>query len=349
VNIGVGLDQSSVTGQVLAEYGPELVALIADVALKPAFPESELDRLKADRVRQVSISKQQPQSQAQERFRAVMYPDHPYGRLYPTEEMLQGYTLEQIRSFYNANFGADRSHIYVTGMFDEGAMRSAIEDAFGGWKSGPPPTVNVPEPVTGRAVHVVDRPGAPQSTIFLGLPTIDPSHEDWVALQVVNQLLGGSFASRITRNIREDKGYTYSPFSQVSTRYRDAYWVEVADVSTDVTGASLDEIFYEIERLQNEPPPEEELAGIQNFMAGIFVLQNSSRFGIAGQLAFMRLHGLPEDWLESYVDRIYAVTPAEVQRIAREYIRPEDMLLVVTGDRSQVEEQLVEFGTPIVD
>ena len=349
VNIGVGLDQSSVTGQVLAEYGPELVTLIADVALNPAFPESELDRLKADRIRQVSISKQQPQSQTQERFRAAMYPDHPYGRLYPSEEMLQGYTLEQIQEFYDANFGAARSHIYVTGMFNEPAMRGAIEEAFGGWEEGPPPTVNVPEPVTGRAVHLVDRPGAPQSTIFLGLPTIDPSDEDWVALQVVNALLGGSFGSRITRNIREDKGYTYSPFSQVSVRYRDAYWVEAADVSTDVTGASLDEIFYEIERLQNEPPPEEELAGIQNYLAGIFVLQNSSRSGIAGQLAFMRLHGLPDDWLETYVDRIYEVTPEEVQRIMREYIRPEDMLLVVTGDRSQVEEQLVEFGTPVVD
>jgi predicted Zn-dependent peptidase len=349
VNVGVGLDQSSVTGQVLAEYGPELVALIADVALNPAFPESELERLKADRIRQVSISRQQAEAQTVERFRAVMYPDHPYGRLYPTEEALQGYTLDQIRAFYEANFGAARSHLYVMGVFDPGTIRGAIETAFGDWKEGLPPATNVPQAVTGRAVHLVNRPGAPQSTIFVGLPTIDPSHEDWVALQVTNMLLGGSFASRISRNIREDKGYTYSPFSQLSTRYRDAYWVQTADVSTDVTGASLDEIFYEIERLTEEPPSAEELEGIQNFVAGIFVLQNSSRFGIAGQLAFMRLHGLPDDWLETYVERIYAVTPEEVQRIMREYIRAEDMLLVVTGDRAQVEEQLVEFGTPIVD
>ncbi|MCK5483635.1 MAG: insulinase family protein, partial [Gemmatimonadetes bacterium] len=253
------------------------------------------------------------------------------------------------RGFYDANFGAARSHLYVTGMFDEAAMREAIETAFGDWKEGPPPTVNIPEPVTGRAVHVLDRPGAPQSTIQVGLPTIDPSHADYVALQVTNALLGGSFASRITANIREDKGYTYSPFSQVSTRYRDGYWVEMADVTTAVTGASLDEIFFEVERLQNEPPSEEELSGIQNYLAGIFVLQNSSRGGIVGQLAYMRLHGLPDDYLETYVDRIYAVTPEEVQRIMRDYIRADDMLLVVTGDRAQVEEQLVEFGTPVVD
>jgi predicted Zn-dependent peptidase len=349
LNIGVGLDQSSVRGEVLSEYGPELVALIADVTLNPAFPESELERLKTDRVRQVSMARTRAQTVTQERFREVMYPDHPYGRLYPTEEQLQGYTLEQIRGFYDANFGAARSRLYVTGVFDESAMRDAIEEAFGGWKKGLPAVINVPDPVTGRAVHILDRPGAPQSTIAIGLPTIDPSDEDFVALQVTNALLGGSFASRITANIREDKGYTYSPRSQVSTRYRDGLWIETADVTTSVTGASLDEIFYEIQRLQDEPPSEEELRGIQNYLAGIFVLQNSSRGGIVGQLAFMRLHGLPDDYLETYVDRIYDVTPEEVQRIMQEYIRPDDMLLVVTGDREQVEQQLVEFGTPIVD
>jgi zinc protease len=349
LSIGVGLDQSSVSGQVLSEYGPEIVALIADVTLNPAFPASELERLKTDRVRQVSIARTQAQSVTQEKFREVMYPDHPYGRLYPTEEQLQGYTLEQVRGFYDQHLGAARSRLYVTGVFDEQAMRGAIEAAFGDWKEGLPPVTDIPTPAVGRAVHIVDRPGAPQSTIAVGLPTIDPSQQDFVALQVTNALLGGSYASRITANIREDKGYTYSPFSQVSTRYRDAMWLEMADVTTSVTGASLDEIFYEVQRLQDEPPSEEELHSIQNYLAGIFVLQNSSRGGIVGQLAYMRLHDLPDDYLETYVDRIYEVTPEEVQRIMRDYIRAEDMLLVVTGDREQVEQQLVEFGTPIVD
>jgi predicted Zn-dependent peptidase len=328
VNIEIGLDQSNVTGEVLAEFGPQLVELIADVTLNPAFPESELERLQTDRVRQVSIARTRAQSISMERFRNLMYPNHPYGRIYPTEEQITGYTVEQIRAFHAAGFGAARSHIYVTGVFDAAAMRTAIEAAFGDWQEGLPPTVNLAQPVTGRAVHVVDRPDAPQSTIYVGLPTVDPSHEDFVALQVANTLLGGSFGSRITSNIREDKGYTYSPTSTLSTRYR---------------------IFYEIERLHSEPPPEEELRGIQNYMAGIFVLQNSSRFGIAGQLAFQRLHGLPDDYLETYVDQVYAVTPEEVQRVTQEYIRPDDMLLVVTGDRAQIEDQLREFGTPIVD
>src|SRR5690606_27402174 len=139
----------------------------------------------------------------------------------------------------------------------------------------------------------------------------------YVPLQVTNTLLGGAFASRITRNIREDKGYTYSPFSFVSSRYRSAYWAEVADVTTAVTGASIGEIFKEIERLTAEPPPAEELRGVQNYLAGTFTLSTASRFGMLGQLRTLDLHGLPQTYLTNYVRNVHAVTPAEVQRIMR--------------------------------
>ena len=111
---------------------------------------------------------------------------------------------------------------------------------------GADPVINIPKPVSARSIHLIDRPGAAQSTLNIGLPVIDPSNPDYVPLLVTNTLLGGSFASRITSNIREQKGYTYSPFSQVSIRYRDGYWIEVADVTTNVTGPSIKEIFGEI-------------------------------------------------------------------------------------------------------
>jgi predicted Zn-dependent peptidase len=348
LNIGVGLDQASVGGDVLAEFGPDLVRLIADVVRNPAFPESELDRLKTNRVRQVSVSLQQPNSIALAEFRRRMYPDHAYGRIFPTAEMIQGYTIEQIKDFWSVNFGAARSHLYVSGQFDAVAMERAIREAFGDWAAGSAAAERLAAARSRREVVLLDRPGAPQSTIYLGIPTIDPSHADFVALEVTNSLLGGSFASRITSNIREDKGYTYSPNSSVSTRYRDAYWVEVASVGTAVTGAALVEIFTEVDRLRAEPPTAEELHGIQNYEAGIFVLQNSTRTGIVGQLSYLNLHGLPQEYLTEYVSRIYAVTPEEVQRIAAEYLRPDEMLLVVAGDRSQVVQQLAQFGRVVV-
>jgi predicted Zn-dependent peptidase len=161
---------------------------------------------------------------------------------------------------------------------------------------------------------------------------------------VTDAILGGSFASRITSNIREQKGYTYSPYSSVSSRYRDAYWAEIADVTTKVTGPSIKEIFYEIDRLRKEPPTAEELQGIKNYMAGIFVLQNSSRSGVINQLAFLDLHGLGDDYLTNYVQKVFAVTPADVQRIAQTYLTPDKMTLVVVGDKSIVAEQLAAFG-----
>jgi predicted Zn-dependent peptidase len=198
--------------------------------------------------------------------------------------------------------------------------------------------------VEGRSVHLIDRPGAPQATLRVGLPAVDPSNPDYMALLVTNALLGGSFGSRITANIREDKGYTYSPFSTVSVRYRAAHWVQTADVSIEHTGDSLAEIFKEIERLREEPPSAEELEGIQNYLAGIFVLQNSSRGGIIGQLANLRLHGLGDDYLTNYVDNVYAVTPRRVQEIAKRYLRPDAMKIVVVGDRSTVAPQIGRYG-----
>jgi predicted Zn-dependent peptidase len=347
LGINVGTDQTTIGADVLSEYGPQLVSLIADVVQRPALPAAELERLKDNRIRNLSISRSQPGSLAAERFSKVLYGEHPYGRYFPSDEMLRGYTIADVQKFYKENFGAARTRIYVAGRFDSAAMRRAITQAFGSWERGAGVYENIPKPVSARKIYLIDRPGAPQSTLYLGLPVVDPSHKDYVAMIVANSLLGGSFASRITSNIREQKGYTYSPNSSISTHYRDAYWVQVADVTTAVTGPSLKEIFFEIERLQKEPPTEAELQGIKNYLAGVFTIQNSSRQGIIGQLAFLDLHKLPETYLTNYVQNVLAVTPQDVQRIAREYLKSERMAIVVVGDKSQVTSQLTGYGEVI--
>lgn len=349
VSVGVGVDETTIGGEALAENAPELIALIADLARNPAFPASELDRVKADLVRQVTIARSQPQQLALEKFRKVLYGDHPYGRVFPTVEQLQGYSLDQARGFYADHFGAARSHLYVSGVFDAAAVEAAVRRAFGDWAAGSAVETNPPAPTSERKVHLLDRPGAVQTTIYIGLPVIDPTHDEYVPLLVTNALLGGSFNSRITSNIREDKGYTYSPFSSVSTRYRDAYWVQVADVTTNVTGASLEEIFKEIDRLQAEPPSEAELDGIQNYLGGIFVLQNSNPGAIIGQLRFLDLHGLDRSYLETYVSEVHAVTPGEVRDIASEHLDDEEMTIVVAGDRAQIQEQVAPYGEVVVE
>ncbi|WP_018477663.1 M16 family metallopeptidase [Pontibacter roseus] len=341
--VSVGPNQTAVYGSALSEYGPELVRLMADLLQNPAFPESEVERVKNDFKRQMNLARQQPGTQAQVKFMSVLYPNHPYGRALPTDAMIEGFTLEQVRNFYNTHYGADRTNVYVAGKFDGGAMKEAITASLNDWEKGPAPQIAVAKPVTKGEMLVIDRPGAPQSTIVFGLPVVDPAHPDYMPLRITNSLLGGSFGSRITRNIREDKGYTYSPYSTLAARYRVGDWSQVADVTTEHTGNSLREIVNEINRLSKEPPSKEELEGIKNYEAGLFVLRNSTPGGIIGQLNFLELHGLPESFLTNQVQNIMAITPQQVQQTAQKYIRPKDMTLVVVGDRKQIDSQLKTF------
>ena len=345
LGVGTGLDETTFDMDVLSEYGPDAVKLLADVLQHPLLPESELSRLKSNLLRQIAVAKSQPGQIALARFRKLMYGEHPYGTTLPTEESVNKMTIADAKKFYADNYGAGRTHLYVAGKFDAPAVKKAIEAGFAGWAKGPAAVENVPKPKTQRLLDVTDRPGAPQATVYVGLPAPNAASPDSIPLAVTNALLGGSFGSRITSNIREKLGCTYSPSSQVSRRFHDAYWVETADITTECTGKSLGEIFGEIQRLQKEAPPDAELKGIQSYLSGLFVIQNSSRGALIGQLRYVDLQGLGEDYLKTYVQKVNAVTPADVQRMTVEYIKPEQMTIVVVGDKAKITEQLAPFAT----
>lgn len=344
ISVSTGMDQSWAGGEVLGEFTSDMIYLIADILINPSFPEKEFGRLKNDYLRNLSIAKTQPQQLASEKFLKVLYGNHPYGRLFPTEEMLRNYSLDQIKKFYEENYGAVRTHLYVAGKFDQKAVKEAIRSAFSDWKKGNEPVAKPAQAKSERKIYLVNRSEAPQSTIYIGIPVEDPSHEDYTDLRVMNTLLGGYFSSRITANIREDKGYTYSPHSYISSHYRDAYWIQVADVSTEVTGASIREIFYEIDRLKEEKPSESELNCVQNYMAGTFVLRNSNRSGIINQLAFINLHGLSKEYLDNYIQNIYTVNPQDIRDIAKKYLQEDRMTIVIVGDEKKIPAQVKEFA-----
>jgi zinc protease len=339
VNVNVSADQFTISGSVLSEFAPGLIKIISDIAMNPAFPPSELERLKKDLKRQLAVEKTRPQAQAQEKFFQLIYKDHPYGRFFPTDEMLNSYTIDKVKDFYGKNFGAKRSVLYVAGKFDAASAEKAIEESFSPWKPGPEISYPPATQVRTNEIATIDRKDAPQTTILLGLPTITPNHADYVPLQVTNSLLGGSFGSRITTNIREDKGYTYSPFSTIQNRKGVSVWYEQADVTSEHTGESLQEIAKEIRRLQNEPPSKEELTGIQRYQAGIFVLQNSTPSGIIGQLNFIDQNGLDDTYLTNRVKNIYAVTPEKVSQMTKDHFKYEDMTLVMVGDKKLLDKQ----------
>ncbi|XLS27709.1 M16 family metallopeptidase [Flavobacteriaceae bacterium M23B6Z8] len=350
-NLGIAVNEHTFTlnSSVLYEFAPNAIELMGHVLRNPSWPEAEIARLKKDLKRNLSVALTRSQTQAQTSFYSTIYPDHPYGRLFPTEEIIDSYTVEDIKDFYQKNIGAQRTTVYVVGKYDSEKVRNAVEKAFSDWVSGPEITYPEATPVTTSSIQVIDRPNAPQSTIMYGLPVVDPSHPDYVALDVTNSILGGSFASRITSNIRENKGYTYSPRSFIDTNYRSAIWAEMADVTTEFTAASLQEINNEIIKLQNEPPTEDELTGIKNYESGIFVLRNSTPNGIIGQMVFLEVHGLDEDYLTNRVKNINAVTTEKVREITEKYIQPDKMTLVIVGDKKKVEQQMKEAKIKVKD
>lgn len=342
-----GAEAVSVGGEVLSEHAASFVALIADVARNPRMAEADLQRTIDKHVRDNAIALSQPGTLAQKKFREITYGDHPFARTLPADSVLRAFTVTRVRDFHARNFGARRAHLYVSGVFDSRAVERAVREAFRDWPAGNPPTVNPPRPASRRQLELVDRAGSVQSSMWMGLPVADPSSPDWVKMNVTDALLGGAFGSRITTNIREEKGYTYSPFSFLWTRRGSSLWVEVADVTSNVTGASLTEIFREMERLRMEAPPVPELTGIKNNMAGVFTIQNSSRTGIIGQLQFVDLHGLGDAYLTSYVRNVLAVTPEDVRATAQKHLDPARVSIAIVGDRKIVEPQLGRFK-PIV-
>lgn len=343
LNVGVGTDSTNISGEVLSEFDVQFLNVLADVVLNPNYQQADLDRLKANKLRQLAVAKSQAGTLAWEKFREVIFPGHPYAQINPAEAEVSGYTLDDIKKFYAANYGAAKTHLYVVGQFDEAAVKAAIEKAFSGWAKGSDSTRNVPKVVGKRSLTTIDRPAAPQSTIYLGMPAPNASDADYVKFVVMDSLLGGSFGSRITSNIRENKGYTYSPGSFIWNRFKTGYWIESADVTTEHTGNSIKEILFEINRLRTEKVGDAELQGIKNYMAGLYVLQNSSRFGIIGQLETRNYNGLDKAYIDNYVKNVLAVTSDDIQAMAKKYLTEDKMTIVVVGDLSKVTTQLKPY------
>lgn len=344
IGLAVGADETSLSLDVLSEFGADAVALLAEILTQPTLPESELPRIRQNYLRNLSVQTTQPQAIASAAFAELQYPDHPYGKTFPTQQQLNAYTIDDVRKYYQANFGARRTHIYIAGKFDRATVEESIRANLGQWRAGPAPLQLPPSPPGPRAVKLIDRPGAPQSTLRIGLRVINPTQPDFMALSVANTLLGGTLTSRITMNLREAKGWAYSPGSGLATNYRQATWIENADVKAAATGPAISEVFKEVERLRTEPPTPPELTSIKNYRNGIFVMSNATRAGLIGQLAFVNLQGLPADWLSTFVERLYAVTPEQITAATKRYLDPARMSVVVVGDLATVRPQLQDVA-----
>lgn len=341
-----GTDTSVISFTGLADHSAPLLQLVAELAQQAAFPAEEFERERRQALEAVRIERATPGFLAGERLRKVLFGAHPYAIVSPTEEQVAGYRLEQLKDFYRQNYWPGNALLVMVGDFSPAAMLDQIEKAFGSWPEGAGEQAqNPPLPeLRGRAVFLVHLPGAVQAQIMAGNRAITRKHPDWLRLTLANSIYGGAFNSRLVMNIREQKGYTYSPRSGIHPMRQHGYFSVHAAVRNEVVGATLTEIFYELDRMRSLPVGTDELADARNYMSGVFSLGLATQDGLAGQLATATLDRLPEDYLETYRERIRALTADDVLDAARQYFDSANAQIVVVGDCGQIEAQASLFG-----
>jgi zinc protease len=341
-----GADSSAIAFAGLSEFSEQLLSAVNELAREASFPEAEFERERRQKLEEVKLERASPGFLASERLRKALFGAHPYGTVSASEAQVAAYQRGDLLETYREFYAPENALLLMVGDFEASSMLAGIEKAFGSW-SGAKPQVPAPSASAnprGRRVYVVDVPGAVQAQILVGCHAITRKHPDWVRLNLTNSLYGGAFNSRLVMNIREDKGYTYSPRSAVHPMRQGGYFSISAAVRNEVVAASLTEMFYEVDKLRALPVPAGEFADAQNYLSGMFSMGLATQSGLLSQLATVALNELPDDYLESYRDKIRAMTPADLLATARKYLDSANMQIVVVGDRRQIEDQARLFG-----
>jgi predicted Zn-dependent peptidase len=346
LGVHAGADTSVISFGGLNDFSSELLTLVSELAQEAAFPAEELERERRQLLESLRIERTTPSFLASERMRRVLFGQHPYANISPTEAQVEAFTREQLVNYYKTYYRPGDALLVAVGDFSAPILLSEIERIFGAWQPGEiPPVPNPPLPeIHGRHVYFVDLPNSVQTQVLVGNRAITRKHPDWMKLGLANSIYGGAFNSRLVMNIREAKGYTYSPRSGMHGLRQHGYFSIHAAVRNDVVAATLTEIFYELDRMRSLPVSEEELADARNYLSGVFSLGLATQDGLAGQLSNVYLEQLPEDYLETYRQRIRALTAEDVLNAARAHFDSANAQIVVVGDARQTLEQAALFG-----
>jgi zinc protease len=341
-----GSDVSSISFTGLSEFAEPLLELVQELAHEASFPEAEFERERRQKLEEVKLNRTQPGFLASERLRKVLFGAHAYAQISPSEGQVAAYKREDLQTVYREFYTPQNALLLLVGDFDPQGMLQSIEKVFGTWSGNKLGTKAYAAPANprGRRVYLVHMPGAVQTQILAGCHAITRKHPDWIKLGLTNTLYGGAFNSRLVMNIREDKGYTYSPRSAVNALRQHGYFSISAAVRNEVVAASLTEIFYELDKLRSLPVPESELADAQNYLSGVFSLALATQDGLLSQFSNVAQNELPDDYLETYRAKVRAITSEELLATARKYLDSANLQIVLAGDRTQIESQAALFG-----
>jgi len=320
------------------------LALHADIALRPTFPPDELERKRKDRLTTLLQWRDEARAQASVMFNRELYGEtHPYGAsAIGNEQAIRSLSIDDLQRFFSRYYRPNNAFVVVVGDVHVQMMKPRLEAAFGAWKSGPLAPVPFPAIVQKekRSVTIVDKPGAAQTEIRIGRAGSPRVTDDYYALVVMNTILGGSFSSRLNQNLRETHGYTYGAGSSFAFRLFAGPFLASAAVHTAKTDSALMEVLKELVAIM-KPVPAGELERAKNYVALGFPGDFQTVRDIALRLEEMMIYELPETYFSNYIDRILSVTGEDVQRVAKKFLDPERMAVVLVGDRKEIQEKIV--------
>ena len=342
-------DNTIVAASALSLYSSDVLRLMADVVLNPIFPESELALYKKNTIENIKYQRSQPAFLATEQAGKILYGTHPYGIASPSAADVERITREKLQTFHQKMFAANNATLIVVGDVNRENLLKEVKDAFGGWQKGTIDAMKFDAPPvrTTTTLTIVDRPGSIQSNIVMGNLAIERNNPDYFPTLVMNQILGAGASSRLFMNLREAKGYTYGAYSGFETKRLAGGFGAQAEVRTPFTGYSLKDFFYELNRIRNEKATEKELRDAKSYLTGVFPLRAETQEGLTNLLVSQQIYDLPADYLQTYRDKINAITLEDVERVAKKYITADKIAIVIVGDAGEILPQIKPYASKV--
>jgi zinc protease len=345
LSAGATSDYTIVGASALAQFNDPVLGLIAEVILEPSFPENEVALAKQNTKESLRQQRAQPSFLASEMVSRVMFGEHPYSVVAPNPESIDRSSRDEFVKFHRANLVPNNAVFIVVGDVRYEEILNRVESLFSTWARGEELVSNFPAPPvrTSRTAYLVDRPGSAQSNIVIANSGITRTSPDYFPMMLMHTVLGATASSRLFMNLREDKGYTYGAYSNLDARRSAGTFRVTAEVRTPVTGDSLKEFFYELDRIRQEPVSEKEIADAKSYLTGVFPIRLETQEGLTDQLLQIKMLNLPNDYLQHYRERVQGVTVADIQRVAEQYVRPDEAGVIVVGDGALVLDQIKPF------
>ncbi|WP_456380149.1 M16 family metallopeptidase [Thiolapillus sp.] len=346
INVGIGKDISYIGINGLSTGADSLLEILADTARNSSFPENEVKLAVENELQSIIASKSQPSYDLNQVFYRHLFDKHPYAFINPDPKIISKITRSDLHQAFKQRFQPDQSILILVGNLSTRQMETLADKHFSGWEGQDQKTPAIPPaPETAPpALLLVDRPNSVQSTIYVGRPMPAAGNADEFPLKVANTIFGGAFGSRLTMNIREDKGYTYSPRTSVTSWARGGMFRASASVRNAVTAATLVEIFYEQDRLATTLPENEELVRAQRYLKGRFLLANETSSALAATLTGYWIVGKTPADLAKYVPGIEGVSKQDIQRMGRKYFASRKQTVAISGDAQAIADELSLFG-----